>query len=665
MIMLNSEKKALNNSGPEPEGRKNWSAPNLTTAYFFVKEKYYLFPAIWKNNKHQPLIKWKTKSSNDPEQIKKWAKQWSDVYFCIHLEKSRLCVIDVDRKKGKNGFRSLEQWGELPKTFTVKTPNNGRHYYFKSDNKPVRSQFGPDTDKLGIDIPTMVPLPGRTGKGEYIAKIKTKIADLPTTVETKPWATGTQPLTAEQLAQIEQTEMPDINALGLPDKVQNYIKGKITEDRSTALYAVEKTLIEHDLADEQVFKIIWDNPIGEKAREQGELWLWEDIQRARNKHNGKNTAAADDFKNYIKSALWLTYQEFTADNLKYRDHDNLHPPCLIQDYLYADVGILAGPGGVGKTTVVLYESILAALGRPVYDLEVYKPIRTIFVTAEDSKQMLRARTRKLCEAMELTQKEYDIVSSSVFYVDVSGLNQKLICLNDGNIELTSMAGDIIKAYQQDPPGIMIFDPVVSFGANESYVNDNAQGIITACRKIRNGLNWKCAIRLLSHTGQEVARNSIHDQYTARGGTALPDGARMVAVLQPYTDQKNKPENCAGTGLTILYRPKLSYTKPNLPNIWIRRIDGWDFEFFIETKPTLNEKDSKIRDWILTYVKENETNGKLNRITANHIEINRPKEITRNQIRVALNSLEDDKILVKKIMPGKNYDYFSVGEVTAK
>ena len=49
----------------------------------------------------------------------------------------------------------------------------------------------------------------------------------------------------------------------------------------------------------------------------------------------------------------------------------LHPKCIVENIYYADVGALFAPGGVGKTTVKIYESICIALGRDLWGCLLY------------------------------------------------------------------------------------------------------------------------------------------------------------------------------------------------------------------------------------------------------------------------------------------------------
>jgi RecA-family ATPase len=318
------------------------------------------------------------------------------------------------------------------------------------------------------------------------------------------------------------------------------------------------------------------------------------------------------------------------------DRARLSPRCIVSDYIYADVGVLSAPGGTGKTTTNLYEAIHIVLGRPLYGLKVVSPGWVLFITAEDSKEVLIARLREVASGMGLNNDEIAIVMQEVLFWDVSGSTAKLIEMQDGNVVLTEMPDKIIGTHKKAPPAIVIFDPAVSFGVGESKVNDNEQGLIMACRRIRNGLD--CAVRLIAHTGQAAAREKSLDQYTSRGGTALPDGSRMAVVLQPWLPNESKlrpPQGCnydSDSSIIILARPKLSFAKPNLPRIWIKRT-GWKFEYHTEITISEDERERAILDQVVTFVQSAVRRGeRINRtgFDAHYKEMG----LTRQQLRDA-------------------------------
>jgi len=147
-----------------------------------------LFPAKYEDGSHRGHIRWGAESSDDPAQIRAWAKKFPNCYFCCNYRASRVRVIDIDTKKGKDGaadLLSLELDNEdLPETLTVATPSgNGRHLHFAGECAFSIGKIGANGSgaKSGIDIPGMTPVPGSTvpGKGTYKIIKDLPVAQLP------------------------------------------------------------------------------------------------------------------------------------------------------------------------------------------------------------------------------------------------------------------------------------------------------------------------------------------------------------------------------------------------------------------------------------------------------------------------------------------------------
>lgn len=343
---------------------------------------------------------------------------------------------------------------------------------------------------------------------------------------------------------------------------------------------------------------------------------------------------------------------------------NLSPHCIVRDYLYADVGTFIAPGGTGKTTLLLWELICIAIGRWLYGLPVESPGWTLYVTAEDARERLLARFREIRNAMALSRDEYEIARRALRIWDVTGSDARLVTAAGGNIVLTALADRIVEAYRDDPPAIVIFDPLVSFGASEEAVNTNEQALVTAARRIVRGLN--CCVRAVHHTGKLVAREGHLDQYAGRGGSALADGARMVAVLQPWrADSKIPlPPGCQATSnssVTILSRPKLSYAPPNLPLLFVCRT-GFQFETFTAPPPLPPEEAQQARaDQLERYLVSQLKDGK--RYTATELERVAGIDMSRAELRAALAELRAsgrviDDNLPKEQCQGKRKTYLN-------
>ncbi len=316
-------------------------------------------------------------------------------------------------------------------------------------------------------------------------------------------------------------------------------------------------------------------------------------------------------------------------------NSRLAPDCIVENYLYADVGTLFAPGGTGKTTLILFEAIHIVLGIPLWGNAIKKPGPVLIISAEDSREMLIARLRRIAEAMELTPDQVETVRSRIrIREDFAKLTQVIADV----VVTTPLVQKIIDGSRDLAPVMIVFDPAVSFGIGESRVNDAEQGLIETARVLRNALN--CCVRYIHHTGKANAREKSLDQYSGRGGSALSDGSRMVAVLQGGYTQRDW-QNLTGWNLTadenalILARPKLSYVSPQ-PEIFIVR-RGYQFQAIHSLTQDAGEDLKAVQDqiWRLlsTELKEN------NRHTANTLGALSPQiGLTRQQIRDAVSLL---------------------------
>ncbi len=319
------------------------------------------------------------------------------------------------------------------------------------------------------------------------------------------------------------------------------------------------------------------------------------------------------------------------------EYSRLHPDSIVDNYLYADVGILIAPGGVGKTTLVIYEAICVSLGIPLYGRTIKKPGKVLLISAEDSREQIIARLARIAESMNLFPEQIEYISNNIL-IDYVGGEDFRLCKVVGDVVTNSQrVEEIIEAIKPLNPSLLVIDPAVSFGVGESRVNDAEQGLIQAARRIRDSVG--CCVRLVHHTGKQNAREKTTDQYSGRGGSAMADGARMVAVLQrmnadEWFQNTGEPLPDNATGL-LLALPKMSYA-PAQRNIFIERID-FKYRHVEPTVLTAEDKRAVIDSQVIEFLHSEEMQGRYH--SKSSLEKCEALGVTRKETRDAIERLE--------------------------
>lgn len=319
------------------------------------------------------------------------------------------------------------------------------------------------------------------------------------------------------------------------------------------------------------------------------------------------------------------------------------PDCIVENYAYADVAVMVAPGGTGKTTLVLYESIHIVLGLDLWGNRVIKPGNVLIITAEDTREMLIARLRDICREMALTPDQIDLVRDGVRIADVSGASCKLTAVLDDVVRPNHVVEEIIRASLGSPPVLIVIDPAVSFGVGESRTNDAEQGLVEAGRKLRSALN--CCVRYIHHSGKQNARDKATDQYAGRGGSAFADGARMVSALANYSGINNEETaqwqkitgytlNRSENGI-VLALPKMSYAPPQ-PSIYIVR-QGYSFTRIQPASKDAGDELAAMANQVWQLLTEELKNGRYH--TRNTLEsLSKTAGLKRQEIRDSIRFL---------------------------
>jgi hypothetical protein len=209
-------------------------------------------------------------------------------------------------------------------------------------------------------------------------------------------------------------------------------------------------------------------------------------------------------------------------------------PVIVTGYLIEEAGAIVGPGGEGKSTLALYESVRLALGGRLYDREIVRPGPTLVITAEDRGRVVTSRLQKICIAMNLGPAQLAAIQKSIRVEDVGTKFAQLtrIAAEDGAVVTGPLVTELIEKYAGAQLSQLLLDPVSLLGPGERFGNDGYAHLLRIARQLAEALH--CAVRLVHHVSQAVYRDGIKDQYAARGGTAFVDGSRFQHQLVVVT-----------------------------------------------------------------------------------------------------------------------------------
>lgn len=152
--------------------------PPVVFARALARRGLLVFP-LAAGKKHPPLVKFKAAASCANQQVRKFWTRHPTANIGVHC--ADLLVLDIDPKRGGDAaLDELRVHGELPATFTVRTPSGGEHRYFRAEGGVPNS-----VDRLapGIDVRSnggYVVGPGsRTPAGEYTVSDPSPVAEAP------------------------------------------------------------------------------------------------------------------------------------------------------------------------------------------------------------------------------------------------------------------------------------------------------------------------------------------------------------------------------------------------------------------------------------------------------------------------------------------------------
>lgn len=202
---------------------------------------------------------------------------------------------------------------------------------------------------------------------------------------------------------------------------------------------------------------------------------------------------------------------------------------LIRRFVSATVA----PGGVGKSSLVLAETLAMVSGKALLGILPPAALRVWLWNLEDPKVEMTRRIQAAAKYYQLTAEDI----GDRLFVD-SGRDQPLVSAEttrSGAVIIRPLIDNIIAEIRDRKIDVLGIDPFVS--SHQVSENDNTamDMVVKEWAKVADLTN--CAIELVHHTRKQGGTEAEVSVESARGAKALTDACRSVRAINRMTKQE--------------------------------------------------------------------------------------------------------------------------------
>lgn len=500
-------------------------------------------------------------ATTDEPTIKRWWSHWRDAMIGLPTGAATgVWVLDVDLKDDGPAQLAalLETNGPLPDTFVVDTASGGRHYYFQfAEGVRNRGKFAPGLDVRGEGGYVIAAHSVRDDGTFYDLATDHEPADAPQwlleLVVKRQAAAPVQNAANDNSAYVEAAISGEISALVSTRSGRNNALNDASFNLGTLVGAgvlsrgeAEARLYGAAVANGYVAKdgehaaratissgldSGESNPrqIPERQHEPAEdmtPWM-PPATLGKPKAEPKPVPVAAQPAIYATPFSWIDPQMLPRRDFVYGTH-------LIRKY----VSVTVSPGGLGKTSLTIAESLAMVTGKPLLGTKPSRALRCWLFNAEDPRDEMERRI--MAAAIQYRLKPEDLTG---LFLD-SGREQDLVVAVDEKrgVQIKHPIVEAVKAQIRDNEiDVMIVDPFVSTHGVSENDNGAIDKVAKLWAKIADETN--CAIELVHHVRKSEGRDvTVED---ARGAVSLLAAARSARVLN-----RMSPEQASEAGVPI-------------------------------------------------------------------------------------------------------------------
>jgi RecA-family ATPase len=234
-----------------------------------------------------------------------------------------------------------------------------------------------------------------------------------------------------------------------------------------------------------------------------------------------------------------------AQNPEWLDEKPPPQPILLRcaagqrDFLpLGKVGMVAAPGGVGKSHFLIQLAICVSTGRCLYGTyQVTGPGPVYLAAAEEDPGDLRRRIYYAADMAKLTKAEKDKLKENLYIGSFYGENDCAFISTRGSkgqvIHETLFCREFLSYLEEADKQwrLVVLDPASRFGGTEMEISAAAATAFVATLEKITLTKGTPSVLFAHHTNKTSRQNGRTDATAARGSAALTDGVRWQANME--------------------------------------------------------------------------------------------------------------------------------------
>jgi RecA-family ATPase len=232
------------------------------------------------------------------------------------------------------------------------------------------------------------------------------------------------------------------------------------------------------------------------------------------------------------------------------------------------------PGGTGKSSLVMVESIAMATGRNLLDEEVRERVRVWYHNGEDNMVELQRRLAGICQHYEIPMEEL----RGWFFMTSGNEVPLRVAESWSQVRLNTdhrLVKCITEAIGDNKIDVANLDPLVTLHGVQENSPGQMDGVIRIFTRMADTQN--CAIDLSHHT-RKLLPGAAADDYTVddmRGARSISDAMRAVRLLNFMSPQDAENAGLMEIERTTYFRidrAKANYSAPSKTATWRRFVN---------------------------------------------------------------------------------------------